>query len=135
MLKEKLTPQGVFMLTTKNVARATTRLYLLSGRNIYPWLDGDLTEDDQRVFPYREYTLREVEGLVSKAGFRVIEGHHIIGKKAIDSYFPMGSMPIGTYLIWKIYYLVQKIVPPLRSHFFVVARNILFNDKRDEKVR
>jgi len=130
VLKERLGPKGVLILTSPNVARGVSRLRLLIGRNIYRCLQdsmvsgGSLGENIQQPMFYREYTLREVEDLVSGAGFAVLEKRCFIGKRTADHYFPMTHMPITTYLSWQIYYNAQRVIPPLRSHLFVAARKI-----------
>jgi len=130
VLKERLGPKGVLILTSPNVARGVSRLRLLTGRNIYRcledslWNGGSLGENIQQPMFYREYTLREVEDLVSRAGFAVLEKRCFIGKKTADHYFPMTHMPITTYLSSQIYYNIQRAIPPLRSHLFVAARKI-----------
>lgn len=125
-LKERLNPKGVLILTSKNVSRGSSRLCLLRGRNVYPELVDYMPEDNlhedyvSHVIPYREYTLREIEDLVLSIGFSIIEKQYIIGKKTIESgYF---STPLFSYLLRKIYFVIQKVFPPLRSHLFVAVK-------------
>jgi glycosyltransferase involved in cell wall biosynthesis len=125
LLKEHLNPGAVFILTTMNSARGTTRFSLLFGRNIYPWLcddiqnDGSSIEDIQKLIPYREYTLREVEKLALDSGHSIIDSQYVIGKKLIEG--GIESLSFRSYFLRIIYYLVQKTIPSLRSHLFVAA--------------
>jgi hypothetical protein len=99
---------------------------LLAGRNIYPWLDEDIRENVQQVLPYREYTMKEAEGIVSQAGFRVTGSRYIVGTKPVTAVSPMASSLVRTYLMGKLYNTVQKLVPQLRSHVMITA------EKRNE---
>jgi glycosyltransferase involved in cell wall biosynthesis len=125
-LEKKLQPEGIFLMTASNAVRGTSRLRLLAGRNIYPWIDSDLHydsssgEDNQRVFPYREYTMSEFESMISSCSLTMLQSEYFIGRKAIDNNW--ASMPVKAYLSRKIYHIVQKIIPSLRSHIFVAAK-------------
>lgn len=129
-LKEKLKPEGIIILTTPNVARGTMRLMLLMGRNIYPWLENNMlncdsiNEDAKYLIPYREYTFQEIETIMSNNGFALITGQHLIGKKTINNSIANQPISISSYLFRKIYYVVQKFFPSVRSHLFFAAKRI-----------
>ncbi|MCC7202146.1 MAG: methyltransferase domain-containing protein [Nitrospirae bacterium] len=130
LLKEHLRPGGLLMLTTPNVARGTSRLWLLSGRNIYPTPSVSETEEGEvlRLIPYREYTLREIERLVTDIGLERLQSEFIIGKNVNANMWP--PMPVKEYLLQTLFLAVQKIAAPLRSYLFVAARNPLLKGKQ-----
>lgn len=123
LLKEHVRPGGVIMLTTPNVARGTSRMWLLSGRNIYPppsvseTLEGEVL----CLTPYREYTLHELERLVTDTGLELIQSEFIIGKNVNANMWP--PMPVKEYFLQTLFLAVQRIAAPLRSYLFVAARN------------
>jgi len=123
LLKGHLRPGGLLMLTTPNVARGTSRLWLLSGRNIYPLPSVSETEEGEvmHLIPYREYTLLELKRLVTDAGLELRESEFIIGKNVNANMWP--PMPVKEYLLQTLFRAVQKVAPPLRSYLFVAARN------------
>jgi hypothetical protein len=124
-LNKRLSPDGTIIMGTPNVGRGSTRLRLLFGKNIYPWLSDDMLDDNSsgkntlQLIPYREYTVREAETLVLSAGFTVLHRQYLIGKKTINN---NSAMSVRTYLLLKIYSLIQKMVPSLRSHFLLAMR-------------
>lgn len=128
-LKDHVRPGGVLTISTPNAARGTARLRLLAGRNVYPW-PGDhfsgeenLEGDIQRLMPYREYTLRELEMLVKNIGFELIQSEFIIGKSVNANMWP--PMPVKEYFLQKLFLFVQKIVTPFRNYLFVTGRRPL----------
>ncbi|HLA01053.1 MAG TPA: methyltransferase domain-containing protein [Thermodesulfovibrionales bacterium] len=125
LLKGHLRPGGLLMLTTPNVARGTSRLWLLSGRNIYPLPSVSETEEGEilRLIPYREYTLRELEKLVTGMGMELMQSEFIIGKSVNANMWP--PMPVKEYLLQTFFLAVQKVVAPLRNYLFAAARNPL----------
>ena len=133
-LKKRLNPNGVLLLSTRNAASGVSRLRLLTGRNVYPWFDDDTLNgssyrNENAASFYREYTLRELNNLVSRAGFELIEKQCIIGEKKIDKSVNFAPITVKTYLMHKIYHKIQRLVPPLRSHLFVAAMNSLPKEK------
>ncbi len=129
-LKEHVRPGGILMLTTPNVARGTSRMWLLSGRNIYPLPSVSETEEGevQRLMRYREYTLRELERLVTVIGLELIQSEFIIGKNVNANMWP--PMPVKEYFLQTLFFAIQKIAAPLRSYLFVAARNPLSEGKK-----
>ena len=125
LLKEHIRPGGMLMLTTPNVARGTSRMWLLSGRNIYPLPSVSETQEGEvlRLIPYREYTLNEIERLVKDTGLELMQSEFIIGKNVNANMWP--PMPVKEYFLQTIFLVVQKIAAPLRSYLFVAARNHL----------
>lgn len=126
MLTRRLRTNGVLVLITANVARGASRAQLLRGGNVYPWMADEgrwdeRTEGDhtQEIVPYREYTLREVESILSDAGLHVTDSGYVIGKKPIDNV--ASAMSLGEYFARRLYHIIQVVVPPLRSHLFVAA--------------
>ena len=125
-LRDRLIPGGRLLLCGKNVARGTTRLRLLAGRNVYPGPDEDLWEavgDGRpllRVHPYREYTAVEAASLLEEAGFEIEDRRYLVGTKAAVP--GLLGMPLASYAARKAYALLQRLAPPLRSHFLVAAR-------------
>jgi len=129
-LRKLLSPGGVLLLSTLNAARGASRLRLLMGRNIYPWFDDLLVntaciKKKASSRSYREYTLEEVNELVSKAGFELIEKRYIIGNIKIDKSVNFVSIPVKTYLLHKIDHQIQRLASPLRSHLFVAVKKSL----------
>ncbi|MCC7202152.1 MAG: glycosyltransferase [Nitrospirae bacterium] len=129
-LKKRLKPEGVLLLSTHNAASGVSRLRLLTGQNVYPWfndstLKGSAYRNENGSNLYREYTLGEVNDLVSRAGFKIIEKQWIIGNKNIDKSVNFASIAVKTYMAHKICHKIQRVVPRLRSHLFVAAVNSL----------
>jgi len=129
MVLGSLGKKGVLILTTPNIARGEMRLRLLAGKNVYPSVDEELNLDltgnfsrQESIF-YREYTLKELEELATKAGLAVIHRRRLIGKKVIDNRITVDLLPVKTYLLRKIYYQFQKAAAPLRTHLFLVAQS------------
>ena len=131
LLKEHVLPGGMLMLTTPNVARGTSRMWLLSGRNIYPLPSVSETEEGEvlQLIPYREYTLRELERLIADTGLELMQSEFIIGKNVNANMWP--PMPVKEYFLQTLFLAIQKIAAPLRSYLFVAARNPL---SKGEKV-
>lgn len=125
LLKERVRPGGRLMLTTPNVARGTSRLWLLRGGNIYPLPSVSETEEGEvlQLLPYREYTLRELEKLAADTGLELLQSEFIIGKNVNANMWP--PMPVKEYLLQTLFIAVQKVAAPLRSYLFVAARNPL----------
>lgn len=133
-LKNCLNPDGTLLLSTQNVTSVESRMRLFAGRNIYPWFDnsnlnGDSARNGERFSFYREYTLGEVNELVSRAGFALIEKRCIVGKNNIHKSVNFVSILVKAYLLHKIDHQIQRFVGPLRSHLFVAAINALPGDK------
>ena len=129
ILNDHLRPGGVLMVTTPNVARGTSRLRLVSGRNIYPWPFGgeSLNGDVQRLLPYREYTLSELDILVKNIGFGLIKSEFIVGMSVKANTWP--PLPVKEYFLQTIFLAIQKIAAPLRTYLFVAARKPLVQRK------
>jgi len=62
-----LRPGGSLILQTPNAARLGARLKLLMGKHPYALISEDITEPDH----FREYTGRELSGLLAESGFSV----------------------------------------------------------------
>jgi SAM-dependent methyltransferase len=124
-LKDHMRPGGLLTITTPNIARGTSRLRLLTGRNVYPWRSGNETEDHDipRLIHYREYTLRELVFLVDNIGLELIKSEFIIGEEVNTNVWP--PMPLKEYLFQTFYYVVQKIAAALRNYLFMAARKPL----------
>jgi hypothetical protein len=58
--------------------------------------------------------------MLSSCGLTILQSEYVIGRKTIDNNW--ASMSVSAYLSRKIYYIVQKAIPSLRSHIFVAAR-------------
>jgi hypothetical protein len=112
LLIDRLADHGTLMMITPNVARGSSRLMLLTGKNILP--DPPLAS--------REYSLREVKGLLSGHRLAALDGEYIIGKKILDYFHAVIPMSLTAYLGRKFYSAVQILIPPFRSHLFVAAR-------------
>ncbi len=125
VIKDHLRPGGLLTVTTPNIARASARLRLLRGRNVYPWLSGDVSlEDDvEQLKPYREYTLCELDMIMNNVGLELMKSEFIIGKNVNANTWP--PMPLKEYVIQKISFVVQKIVAPFRNYLFVMGRKPL----------
>jgi len=132
ILKDHLRPGGVLMVTTPNIARGTSRLRLVSGRNIYPWPFGgeSLNGDVQRLLPYREYTLSELDTLVKNIGFGLIKSEFIVGMSVKANTWP--PLPLKDYILQTIFLAIQKIAAPLRTYLFVAARKPLVQRKPND---
>jgi phosphatidylinositol alpha-mannosyltransferase len=129
ILRDKLNSEGILICATENAVNGNSRLRLLMGKNIYPSLNSDVpgenwsTEVEKGIVRYRGYTLEEAKQLAAEAGLYVNQGSYMIKEKAVEaSLFPI---PFLLYFYKKLYYLVQKAFPPLRSHVFVAARKNL----------
>jgi SAM-dependent methyltransferase len=123
VMKDHVRPGGVLTVTTPNIARGTSRLRLLTGRNVYPFPNESLETNTQRLMPYREYTLRELELLVRNGGFELIQKEFIIGTYVNANRWP--PMPVKEYFLQKLFLFVQKIVAPFRNYLFVTGRRPL----------
>jgi SAM-dependent methyltransferase len=132
ILNDHLKPGGVLMVTTPNAARGTSRLRLVSGRNVYPWPFGGESPDGhvQRLLPYREYTLSELDTFVKNIGFGLIKSEFIIGIREKANTWP--PLPIKEYFFQIIFLAVQKIAAPLRTFLFVAARKPLVQRKLND---
>jgi phosphatidylinositol alpha-mannosyltransferase len=126
ILREKLKPEGIFILTSENAADGKVRLFVNMGKNTNHEFNDDvsnesLTPDDQKkIGVYRRYCLEEVKSLVSDAGFSIEQSNYIIKEKAIEnSLFPF---PVFLYLFKTFSYYLQRAIPSFRSHVFVVAK-------------
>ncbi|MFX0203801.1 MAG: glycosyltransferase, partial [Candidatus Hodarchaeota archaeon] len=139
VLKKWLIPKGLFILTTPNATRGSLRLRLLI-ENIYSKLEDSLAnggsprKDNYHAMCHREYALREVEEILSRAEFEPIHKKCFIGKKFIYNRISFSPMTVKTYLLKKIYNQFQKIIIPLRSHLFVAGRNSLPADGNDREM-
>jgi len=132
ILKDRLRPGGVLIVTTPNIARGTSRLRLVSGRNIYPWPFGGESPngDVQRLLPYREYTLYELDSLVKNIGFGLIKSEFIVGMSVKANTWP--PLPVKEYFLQTLFLAIQKIAAPLRTFLFVAARKPLVQGKRND---
>jgi SAM-dependent methyltransferase len=132
ILKDHLRPGGVLMVTTPNIARGTSRLRLVSGRNIYPWPFGGESTNGyvQRLFPYREYTLCELDTLVKNIGFGLIKSEFIVGMSVKANTWP--PLPVKEYFLQTIFLAIQRLAAPLRTYLFVAARKPLVQGKRND---
>jgi SAM-dependent methyltransferase len=132
ILNDRLKPGGVLMVTTPNVARGTSRLRLVAGRNVYPWPFGGESPNGhvQRLLPYREYTLSELNTFVKNIGFGLIKSEFIIGMSVKANTWP--PLPVKEYFLQIIFLAIQKIAAPLRTFLFVAARKPLVQRKRND---
>jgi len=138
LLKDYVRPGGMLLLTTPNVASGTSRLRLLRGRNIYPSSDNHYPHnqspdtDAQRLMPYREYTLRELELLFKAEGFELTKKECIVGTYVSANRWP--PMPVKEYILHLISLGIQKIAAPLRDYLFVAARRPFANGDKNIQV-
>jgi glycosyltransferase involved in cell wall biosynthesis/SAM-dependent methyltransferase len=125
-MRKLLNPAGVLLLSTQNAVSGLSRFRLLTGRNVYPWFEDYACNGHSSMHGngsrfYREYTLGEVNDLMAAAGYDVMEKRCIVGEESHDKTVNFAIVPVKTYLFHKIYFPVQRLVEPLRSHLFVAA--------------
>jgi len=126
IVRDKLSSEGVLLLTTENAANGKARLDLIRGKNICPDLDENISAEKcpeiirMGSAVYRRYISEEIEKLISENGFSISNNDYIIKHKALEgSFFPP---PVRPYLSNNLYYFVQKLFPRLRSHIFIAAQ-------------
>ncbi|MFX0202630.1 MAG: glycosyltransferase, partial [Candidatus Hodarchaeota archaeon] len=108
ILSDKLITEGTLILITRNKANAQIRCRISRGndndRDVGLLDDLANTGSHNKVVMHRIYTLREIEKLVTNAGFKN-ESNYMIKEKALEgSLFPI---PIGSYFLKNFYYFVQ----------------------------
>jgi len=134
-LKEHVRPGGLLTITTPNAARGTSRLRLLTGRNVYPFPtdhipQNELVETDvRRLTPYREYTLQELESLVRAGGFELMRKEFVVGTYVNANRWP--PMPVKEYFLQTIFLKIQKVAPPLRSYLFAAVRKPFSREEKN----
>jgi glycosyltransferase involved in cell wall biosynthesis len=110
ILKDRLSPSGVLVLTTPNADCVENRFNLQSSRRI---------RQSQRL---REYSLAEIEKVAINAGFTVLQKSYIMGKKRISKSIAFTYVPLRIYLLQKIYHTLEGVFASLRSHSFLALK-------------
>jgi hypothetical protein len=118
MLKDMLSFEGIFILTTENAADGKPRLSVVSGKDMNGGLE--TVGDNKLTSPAIKYSAGETEELMSGAGFSIHYRRYLMKEKALEgSMFPV---PVSSYIQKNIFYFIQKVIPLLRSHVFIAAR-------------
>lgn len=129
VLNKLLKPGGVLILSTPNATRGTSRLRLMFGKNVFPTLNRNTSPDGKETVTLRkEYTIVEVNALLSDIGFGLISSKYIIGKNVNANVWP--PMPVKEYFLQLLFLGVQRVAAPLRNYLLVAARKPLFEVKR-----
>ena len=113
-----LKPGGHLLITTPNVTRVGSVFKLVIGRSNLDRLtpiDYDCPEDEWRPHS-REYTLSEIEQLIMKAGFEVVNSRHYLGRH--DRY---GVKSLTQHLI-NFLKLPFYVIPHLRTSLLLLGR-------------
>lgn len=87
------------------------------GKNPYPFpgdesTEGNSEQENVKSF-YRAYTLDEIQFLLHKESFVIIDAHFFEGHKAAAK---------RSFILRRIYRTLKKIVPSLKSYVFVTSR-------------
>jgi SAM-dependent methyltransferase len=107
-----LKPGGLLFLSTPNVVSLANRIRFLAGRNIYTRIEALVN-----VAPYklhsREYAMYELEDILGRAGFRVIE----------KQWLNLGGAPAHKIRKFarSIYYASTALFPRGRSNLFIIS--------------
>lgn len=126
ILKKRLSPNGVLLVTTPNVNQYANRFNLRSGfnanRDDIP-LNGSPGMNRQQLQCLREYTLADVEEAAAKAGLTVLQQSYLTGEKHIDKTNNFAHVPLKNYILHKMCFTVERFIAPLRSHLFLALKN------------
>ncbi len=113
-IKRVLKPGGLLFLSTPNVATLANRLRFASGKNIYTPMETLINVQAYKLHN-REYTMADLEYLVAKAGFSVVEkkwlnlgGENVTGLKRTAR---------------SVYYLITNINSHWKSNLFLIAKS------------
>lgn len=116
-IKEIMQENGLLLFSTPNIARLENRINLIQGKGILDPIDWVLRDDFDKESPHglghiREYAVAELEALVGKYGFRVI-----------DRCFPDDSISLlrNDGLRDKACNLAKRLFPATRPHCQVLA--------------
>lgn len=113
-----LTPNGVLILTTPNLATLKNRLYMLFGRSNYVNLS--YWFNSEPFFSHvREYTMDEVKGMLVWTGFDV---KHAELSNCLEI-LTIKNLKLNPYtLVMPLYLLVTTLIPKLRYMMIVVGQ-------------
>lgn len=123
-IKRILKPGGLLLLTTPNVARLSSVLALLAGKNIVEMFPDDDTELDHitdRMTHIREYTMNELKTLMKRAGYKIIKTRYSLSNDRIP---PRQSLNWKRKSIRLMLMPPVTIVPTLRSLLFIVGQKV-----------
>lgn len=107
-----LKPGGTFVMTTPNVASMSNRFRFLTGKNIYTDINV-LHNVSPHKLHNREYTMSELESLVTQAGLTTRE----------KLFLNLGGMPLppAKDAMRKIYYAATNLIPSGKSNLYISA--------------
>jgi len=121
-IKRILKSGGRLLLTTPNMARLTTILRLLMGRNVveeFPDDDSQLNHITDKMTHICEYTMNELKSLMGRAGFEIAEAKYSLSHDKLGP----GQVSNWKYKFARLLLLPPlKLVPSLRSPIFIVGQ-------------
>lgn len=114
-----LSPGGLIIISTPNVANLRNRVYALFGKSTYWPLDKWLTESERindngfRRFTghVREYTMKECEFMLKKYGF-----NDILLRRYYASHINAVS------ILYHVYSFLERLYPRFRYHMLVIGK-------------
>jgi 2-polyprenyl-3-methyl-5-hydroxy-6-metoxy-1,4-benzoquinol methylase len=121
-----LKPGGFLLISTPNGVKLHHRLRMLAGKPVTFPLDQliDSHPNDGSIYMRhnKEYTMEELEFVVTSAGFTVSQKEHVVlypptRKKTRQT-------PVKEQLIRWAGYVPQMIYPPFRDSLFVLAKKV-----------
>jgi len=126
VLRERLRPEGIFLLTMENTADGNAWLSVFTGNHVKAKHSHDdegvpgSSRKEEKGLHVCGYTAGEAVELVSGAGFSIHQRRYPMKEEASEgSMFPV---PVSSYIQKNASYFIQKVIPSLRSHIFIAAR-------------
>lgn len=114
-LRNNLKTNGHLLVMTENGAFISNRLKLITGKNIYPALDGGC------ITTLRQYSADELEGFLNAIQLSEISREHLIGTKPVHEVYTWFNLPLKLFLRRKSLSLLQRSCDSFKSHFFLTG--------------
>jgi SAM-dependent methyltransferase len=108
---------GLMVVTSPNICNFYNRMMLLSGRNPQTFLHEVKYGSLSGTGHFREYTIGEVQWLLQKTMFRIMEA------RLVDTVSPFGSVAhsLKLRLLYHPYRVIKWMWPSLRDTIAIVA--------------